>query len=849
LAVQPLSAKTTAEDLEDFRGELADFFTNVHEISPTAFGSQPIEPGALMEIRKSIGRLTPAELHAMHGVFSTVPNWKMAPEMMSTALTPEQRQELSIIADDLVSQEQALEEFRRELAGFYATVKLVPGESLGALGTDRTSVTQAQELVEQMEPLQLALLRQELDQNPEWTHSSEALRSALPPAARAALETLADAGALDAESIAELEEFREELLSVFSGMLLLPAAEIEFADLEALDLAIEEVRNMTPEMLYVLRASMDRSPDLRTIPESLQRNLSPDVRRDLEVLASHGPITETDRVALEEFRRELATVQEELASLSPELGSVARRQNVLAELTAQELVMIRGRLEQNPAWKILPVYLDASQSPHLRHQQQIIAQAAPDSAELADLDNFRSQLAISFDQMAGNRASIERARENLAAVSYNDLLLVQEMYARAGPEGAPAVTDAVVWSLEKSKQGPIGGMLEDQKDCGLTNLVGCIHNLFHDLEDVIEGAVDGVLDGVNEIAGVVDDIGDDIADIISDIQALPSTLINAIEDLAGEVLNALPDPSDIEEFIVESAAFLGMPVAFDLSIFAPLATVFDTLAVCPTEGTPIPGFGDVGQSSTSNAYARVIWIIEKLIAVVPSTELAAPVKLAINRSLAPYLYLKVCLEQATNVAKQKALVDGQVSILADIDSAKSMLADSIDATESNLAGEITGAKSMLTDSILTSESNLAGNIASSTSALTASIIAAENNLTAAIEAAGDGQIAAIDAHFDNLYDLLGEMEAFDLRLKIERLLGSEPPGSRIALFQQPDSVGGYLELVRDIVLQSIQTADTLGQDVSNALKDFDKGEDEYGDGQYIMAFEWYRKAYRRVLDG
>ena len=99
-------AQNGPEDPENFRGELVGFFTDLHKYSPTVHGNQPLNPDALAEIQQSIGQLSPGELQAMHEVFSQVPNWKMVPELLSASLTQDQRNAMSMFAEDLSQQAQ-----------------------------------------------------------------------------------------------------------------------------------------------------------------------------------------------------------------------------------------------------------------------------------------------------------------------------------------------------------------------------------------------------------------------------------------------------------------------------------------------------------------------------------------------------------------------------------------------------------------------------------------------------------------------------------------------------------------------------------------------------------------------
>jgi len=134
-------AQNGPEDPENFRGELVDFFTNLHEFSPTVHGNQPLNPEALAEIQQSIGQLSPGELQAMQQVFSQVPNWQMVPELLSASLTQEQRDAMSMLVEDLSQQAEGLAEFRLELGRFYAALMLSSPEVLEIMGEDRASIT------------------------------------------------------------------------------------------------------------------------------------------------------------------------------------------------------------------------------------------------------------------------------------------------------------------------------------------------------------------------------------------------------------------------------------------------------------------------------------------------------------------------------------------------------------------------------------------------------------------------------------------------------------------------------------------------------------------------------------
>ena len=90
---------------------------------------------------------------------------------------------------------------------------------------------------------------------------------------------------------------------------------------------------------------------------------------------------------------------------------------------------------------------------------------------------------------------------------------------------------------------------------------------------------------------------------------------------------------------------------------------------------------------------------------------------------------------------------------------------------------------------------------------------------------------------------IDRLDAFGLRLAVEEnLLGTG--NDRIALFQMPAVFGGVLEIVREIVADTITIVEMTGDNVSKALADLDRGDDAYNAADYKRAYFWYRAAYQ-----
>jgi len=96
---------------------------------------------------------------------------------------------------------------------------------------------------------------------------------------------------------------------------------------------------------------------------------------------------------------------------------------------------------------------------------------------------------------------------------------------------------------------------------------------------------------------------------------------------------------------------------------------------------------------------------------------------------------------------------------------------------------------------------------------------------------------------DNLTITVNNQGALDLRLKIEEDL-SNPSNHGIALFEIPASAGGYLNLVRDIVADTIAKMQATGQGVGPAQGFLNAGDSSLAAHDYKGAYANFGKAYR-----
>lgn len=84
-----------------------------------------------------------------------------------------------------------------------------------------------------------------------------------------------------------------------------------------------------------------------------------------------------------------------------------------------------------------------------------------------------------------------------------------------------------------------------------------------------------------------------------------------------------------------------------------------------------------------------------------------------------------------------------------------------------------------------------------------------------------------------------------LRLKIEQALTTS---QMIGLFELPQAKGGYLDLVRSIVVDVINRMLSAGLSVGTASKSLTNGDSNVATGQYKTAYKYYASAYQAAVN-
>jgi hypothetical protein len=105
------------------------------------------------------------------------------------------------------------------------------------------------------------------------------------------------------------------------------------------------------------------------------------------------------------------------------------------------------------------------------------------------------------------------------------------------------------------------------------------------------------------------------------------------------------------------------------------------------------------------------------------------------------------------------------------------------------------------------------------------------------------KLDSANTKLDNLAITVSDQGALNLRIHIEDDL-ADPGNHPLALFEVPEANGGYLDLVRSIVADTIAKMQATGQGVGNAQSFVAAGDAAVAAHDYKTAYADYGKAYR-----
>jgi hypothetical protein len=347
------------------------------------------------------------------------------------------------------------------------------------------------------------------------------------------------------------------------------------------------------------------------------------------------------------------------------------------------------------------------------------------------------------------------------------------------------------------------------------------------------------LDFPNDILCEIDHVIDAIAEIPGEVTAFAETAFNDIVGFLEGLLatldeDLLPDEQDIIDGI---EAVTGL----DLSDGQWMVDFFGSWPVleppCPSNGFTIPGLGEMGTMEANLTCKRSIrWVAEAIYDNAPDDIWGVPFKLVMAAIFYPVDYLCLCYEAAAEIeyddlqAAHRDLVDDNLDVTVSSRASQTSV-DTAQASTEAIGDAVDGVQGQV-DALGSSIADLDGDVA---------------RVEGKIDVLG-GELANIQDQEDEQSLFLLDFQELALRLRIEADL-VRAGDDRVVSFQLPEVVGGFLEVVQQIVFETLEDREAAGRDMSHARSDFARGNDAYAALDFHDAYTYYRRAYQTATRG
>jgi hypothetical protein len=537
--------------------------------------------------------------------------------------------------------------------------------------------------------------------------------------------------------------------------------------------------------------------------------------------ASAAP-TNTDELRLElrdfliEMRRLPAQTRDDVYQ-----GEVDFEQAIadVDHLDDEELRVLARVLTRLPEWRRMPAVLAASVA-----DEPVTARGTPTA--LIETSEFRFRWLAALDSVA------ESARREGSAELADSASALATRLAMADRAELAELELALVDRLPRMRDSLRGGGSTKGAAPAIAKSASC-------------SCDPSTLDFPEDVFCWIEKIGCEVSELPGVVATEMQTFI---EGVFGDLESALADaglllPRVESGWDGASSGFVGL-MSTDLGVdfddpdwyLGLLDLLPDGLLIaCPDVGTDLGIFdGEVG--SVRGAYdckRQLDWVASAIYESTPDDIFSVPVKLVLAFLYYPVNHLCLCME-----AQWQVEYDGLQGVHRDEFDADVVLFtgtdgrfkdDPVDLTDTGV--KISNRATQL--SVDESRARVAG--------LDASVVvltSKADTLQAGLDDLQDGD--------DEQLELIRSLASRELQLRIESNLTDDHPDA-ISLFQMPESVGGRLELVEEIVAETIDAAAARGENVNQALRRRDRALQHYLAGDYKLAYDALRAAYRSVL--
>ncbi len=859
---------------DQVRAQLSSYFKNIGTNSPTVLGGLAKSPDAMAAIQERIAKMSDAEAAKLQKLLSETPDWQIAPEAFAGAFPPEMLEQIKRVGADYTAAVPKAEKMRDDVRTLVEVLKRVPDTRLQELGIDRKMIASLGTTFEQMTPLQVAMLQRQATGANEWNEKSALAIHTLPPALQRGAMALTAHGALSEKDIAELNMFRDELVSVLSRIDTLPPSAREKLKIGPLAGKMEQIRNAPPDVLFMVR-------------HNLSKEMMATLKANVAFLERLSNFSDEEKKQLDEFRSELGE------ALHGTAGDDA--QKMLAGLGPDHLFMLRKQMGHYGEWQTaLPVVYQTMSAPELPDRLRLVEGPAADPGTVESLEEFRAQ-ALRYIDAAGPTSGLDaelvkRARASVESAPLKRLELIRMTVERlpAGSSDAAKLSVALMHDINFGCDLSFTAVPRAcVVICDPTGILGCaevctpavevsvsfdfICNPLEDAMEAVEHSVTSVANGIvstmqaginTAISNVQSAINNAIAAVTSTIDNVVSAITSTVNDvwtflqqLPGKAWDAIKAALNLlldieirngitlrdlvgrgaEHALTSMKTLLGLAEGWWNAV-----STFTLPAIpCPPAGFHTP-FGDVGDSAASDNYGRYKLVIDGIIGMIPDTETSLAIKIPAQVLYMAFDFLGLCLEQASAAADSAQLTSRHNLVVTNFANTQIFVSTQI----SGLAA----ASGTQTNTILALISAQSQNIQNSTRNHSSTIQTLVNSESTEMHSLIDTESTKIQnliqAESDDTQNDVAEFQELNLRLTIERVLqaGTNNEVGHLQL----RAPWGRLQRVSEIVKESIDSMSTSGEGIGQARKYYDTAMALMADGKDKEAFRQFALAYRET---
>ena len=875
LAVEANVAPATPEQV---RSELASYFKNIDRNSPTVLGGLAKSPDAMKAIQERITGMSDEEAAKFQKLLADTPDWKVAPEAFAAGFPPEMLQQIQRVGGDYTAEVPKGERMRDDARTLVEILKLLPQSKLQQLNITPEMVTSLDATFDEMSPLQAAMLHRNAATGPEFGAKSALAIQTLPPSLRRGANALAQHGPLTEADVAELKQFRNELVRVLIRIEDLPEAARAKLNVGVLEGKAKQLAAASPEALFMIR---------NAIPDSMLASL----QKNVAMLERFSSFTPEERAKLDRFREELAAALKN--------GADAEKvEAMLAELGPEHLFVLEKRMESYGGWQTaLPAFYQTLAAPELADRVRAVSGTTANPAAVASLEAFRSAALSWIDAVATDPSFdahlVARARQTLASAT-PDRLEMMRMTAERLPATATENDKLGIVLMHEINFGcsinfqvspeictpeicvdptgvipciPAGCIPAVRVDINLDFICNPIEDALETIEHGITGVANAALDtmssGINTaITAVQNTINNAIAAVNNVINTTISAITNTIDDI-WTFLQTIPDRAwnaikaalnllldiqirngvTVRDLVARGAEHALTSMRTLLGMAGDWWTAVSTFTLpaipCPPTGFHTP-FGNVGDGAAADNYGRYRLVIDGIIEMIPDTETSLAIKIPAQILYMAYDFLGLCLEQAAADA-DSALAESRHSLVV------TSFANLQSYIGTSVAG-LAAASGSQTNTILALINAQSSNVQNTINAEGAIIRSLINTETASTETVINQESTTIQSllqrESDDTQEDIASFRELNLRLTIERVLQGNG-NSEIGSFQLR-APWGHLARVAEIVNETIEAMTTAQETIGQARRYYSDGLQLMAAGKDKEAFRAFAQAYRET---